>query len=183
MKKTFKKLIKHADKSRRKNGLSNDVVQHKITIKPDATGKLKASIRMALDLCEAVDLIIQSNDGIPENLDRKCFELTGLKLKDFTDFFIQFSARLMMANGVKDPEQKHMIMFNNLETIASENPKGGEPNINHQSDADFKRYITRFDTFMVACGYEGKEVKTVAKFIAVVCHHAETLYGGNSNDN
>ena len=183
MKKPFKKLIKHAKKSRRQHGLSNDVSQHIISIRPDVTGTTKAGIRMALDLCEAVDLISQGNDGIPENLDRKCFELTGLKLRDFTDFFIQFTARLMMANGVKDAEQKSMIMFKNLETLATAN-RGGEPIITHQSDEDHERYISRFDAFMDARKGDGEEaVKSVGSFVAVVCHHAETLYGGNSNDN
>ena len=186
MKKTFKKLIKTADKSRRENGLSNKGL-NKILINPknatEYVNETRWFSKMALDLCKAVDLIIRSNDEIPENLDRKCFELTSLRLRDFAEFNIQFATRMMMSLGVKDEEEKAMLLFDELETIASSNSDGSKPVVTHHDASEHKKYIASFKIFEKHGAYEGKRGVEIAKFIAVVCHHAETLYGGNSNDN
>ena len=184
MKKPFKKLIKHSKKFRKQHGLSKDDFTHKISVNPKDQKDAIGLIRMASDLNDAVEVIYEIEEGIPEILDKQCFEITGLRLRDFTCFYCEFATRMMMSKGVESMEEKCMVMTGKLTSVATENRDGGNPNMHHIKVEDFNEYIRCYDAFMMTSKGKTRDgVIEAARFIASVCKYAEILEGGESNDN
>ena len=184
MKKPFKKLIKHSKKFRKQHGLSKNDFTHKITVNPKDQKEVIGLLRMAHDLDDAVEVIYEIEKGIPEILDKQSLEITGLRLRDFTSFYCEFATRMMMSKGVESMEEKCMVMTGKLTSLACLNRDGSIPNMHHITDEDFNDYIRCYDAFMMSSKGKTRDgvIKT-AKFVACVCKYAETLEGGESNDN
>ena len=183
MKKPFKKLNKHANKSRKKHGFSGSARIHQVELSPETIEANRGLIQMAFDLNDAFELIIKNNDGVPEPIDRQCLRVTGLRLRDFNNFYIQFTTRMVLAKGVETEEEQNSIMTDFLDTFASFKPDGGEPDITHQTVDQHKEYLRCYDAFMDATDNTEKSADRLGSFVALTCLHAERLYGGKSNDN
>ena len=145
MKKQFKKLLKKADKSRAKHGFSNEGVSKTlIKIKPDQRHRIALKVAIAFD--DAVREIIHDKGGIPEFLDKKCLQDTGLRVRDLNDFYLEFTSRMGMADPKIHSEEKlKEIMFSHFQTLSY--MVDGKAEIFHTSEEEHQKYLRGYKRF------------------------------------
>ena len=145
MKKNFKKLLKKIDKSRKKYGFSNEGISKSHISIPPQDPTVIMLYKCAIVFNDTVDLIRDHFDGIPEFLDKKCLQESGMRLQDLTNFFTQFIVRMSLAQFAETDEKRVELLFGDLQTLSY--LIDGKPVIDHQSKEDneeFQRLFTMF---------------------------------------
>ena len=170
MKKPFKKLKKAADKVRKQKGLTNDVDTHGFTVQPEHLEQFRTYLQSGIALDHAVNVIRRVKNGIPENLDKRCIQATGMRVQELNNFYMQWNTRMAMSLGAKTKEENIKIMTGYHETVVAGGSGKAKDGVMVIPREEYDKYIQWFDLFR-------KNPEQCCEFVGDIFSYANTLVG------
>lgn len=138
----WNKLIKKGNKHRKKRGLKKDGVWNNTLIGSENPEFALVMFKLSLSFNDKVDAIRKAFNGIPETLDGKCIEATGLNLQTYNNYFQEYAVRSVLC---KEDSSRHPLEY--MDTIgASFNGEDGGSEIVSISKEHHEHYLKCFES-------------------------------------
>ena len=88
----------------------------KLKPSPENSKEFKRLIQTGIALDNAVNVIRRVKNGIPENLDKRCIQATGMRVQELNNFYMQWNTRMALSLGAKTKEENIKIMESILDS-------------------------------------------------------------------